>query len=68
MLGDWSDDSNLSQITEHDQLPDHARGLIDHSLTLLGDSSTTTYAVLGNCFDHSPTIACGLVSSATCEI
>jgi hypothetical protein len=53
MLGDWSDNSSPSQITKHDQLPDHARGLVDHSLTLLGDSLTTTYAVLGDYFDHS---------------
>jgi hypothetical protein len=56
-LGDWSDDYSLSQITKHDQLLDHARGLVDHSLTMLGDSSTTTYAVLEDCFDHSPTTA-----------
>jgi hypothetical protein len=54
MLEDWSDDSSLSQITDHDQLPDHARGLVDHSLTLLEDSSTMTYTMLGDCFDHSP--------------
>jgi hypothetical protein len=48
MIGDWSDASSLSQITEHDQLPDHARGLVDHSLTLLGDLSTMTYALLGD--------------------
>jgi hypothetical protein len=54
MLEDWSNDSSLSQITDHDQLLDHARGLVDHSLILLGDSSTTTYAMLGDCFDHSP--------------
>jgi hypothetical protein len=43
--------------TEHDTLPDHVRGLVDHSSTMLGDSSTTPYAVLGDCFDHSPTTA-----------
>jgi hypothetical protein len=57
MLGDWSGDYNPSQTTEHDKLPDHARGLVDHSSTMLGDSSTTPYAVFGDCFDHSPTIA-----------
>jgi hypothetical protein len=46
-LGDWSDDYSLSQITEHDPLPNHARELVDHSLTMLGDSSITTYAMLG---------------------
>jgi hypothetical protein len=55
MLEDWSNDYSLSQITEHDKLHDHARGLIDRSLTMLEDSSIMTYVVLGNCFDHSPT-------------
>jgi hypothetical protein len=54
---DWSDDYSPSQITEHNQLPDHARGLVDHSSTMLGDSLTTTYVVLRDCFDHSPTTA-----------
>jgi hypothetical protein len=57
MVGDWSGDYSPSQITEHDKLPDHARGLVDHSLTMLGDSSTTTYTVLRDCFDHSLTTA-----------
>jgi hypothetical protein len=57
MLGDWSGAYSPSQTTEYDTLPDHARGLVDHSLIMLGDSSTTPYAVLGDCFDHSPTIA-----------
>jgi hypothetical protein len=46
-----------SPTTEHDTLLDHVRGLIDHSPTMLGDLSTMSYAVLGDCFDHSPTIA-----------
>jgi hypothetical protein len=46
-----------AQTIEHDKLPDHARGLIDHSLTMLGDSLTMSFAVLGDCFDHSPTTA-----------
>jgi hypothetical protein len=56
-LEDWSDDYSLSQITEHDQLPDHAWGLIDHSPTMLRDSSTMIYAMLRDYFDHSPTTA-----------
>jgi hypothetical protein len=56
-LGDWSGDYSPSQTIEHDKLPDHARGLIDHSLTMLGDSLTMSFAVLGDCFDHSPTTA-----------
>jgi hypothetical protein len=67
-LGDWSGDYSPFQITEHDKLPDHARALVYHSPTMLGDLSTTTYAVLEDYFDHSPITACGLVSSATCEI
>jgi hypothetical protein len=57
MLEDWSGDYSASQITEHDTLSDHARGHVDHSPTMLGDSSITTYAMLGDCFDHSPTTA-----------
>jgi hypothetical protein len=57
MFGDWSGDYSLSQITEHDKLPNHARGLVDHSLNMLGDSSTMTYTMLGDCFDHSSTTA-----------
>jgi hypothetical protein len=56
-LGDWSSAYSPSQITKYDKLPDHARGHVDHSPTMLGDSSTTTYAVLGDYFDHSPTTA-----------
>jgi hypothetical protein len=56
-LGDWSRAYSPSPTTEHDTLPDHVWGLIDHSPTMLGDSSTTPYAVLGDCFDHSPIIA-----------
>jgi hypothetical protein len=68
MLGDWSDNYSLSQITVHNKLPDHARGLIDHSPTMLRDSSTMTYTMLGDCCDYSSTMAWGLVSSATWEI
>jgi hypothetical protein len=37
-------------------------------LIMLGDSSTIPHAVLRDCFDHSPTTARCLISSATCEI
>jgi hypothetical protein len=57
MFGDWSSDYSLSQVTEHDKLPNHARGLVDHSLNMLEDSSTMTYTMLGDCFDHSSTTA-----------
>jgi hypothetical protein len=56
-LGDWSGAYSPSPTTEHGTLPDHIQGLVDHSLTMLEDSSTTPYAVLGDYFDHSPTIA-----------
>jgi hypothetical protein len=56
-LGDLSSDYSLSQITEHDKLSDHAWGFVDHSLTMLRDSSTMIYAVLGDFFNHSPTTA-----------
>jgi hypothetical protein len=57
MLGDWSRAYSPSLTTEHDTLPDHVWGLVDHSLTILGDSLITPYAVLGDCFDHSLTTA-----------
>jgi hypothetical protein len=46
-LGDWSGPYSPSPTTEHITLPDHIRGLVDHSSTMLGDSSTKAYAVLG---------------------
>jgi hypothetical protein len=56
-LGDWSGDYSPSQTTEHDTLPDHARGLVDHSPTMLGDSSTTRLRYARGLFrpllDHS---------------
>ena len=68
--------SGTVSTTEHVYVPKHAQGLVDQSLcrarglcwppssitfpTMLGDSSITPCAVLGTCFDYSPTIAWGL--------
>jgi hypothetical protein len=72
VLGDWSGKHILSQTTEHVILLDHptsARGLLPRppdqrsrtapltTRPVLGDSSTASHAVLGDCFDHSPTTA-----------
>jgi hypothetical protein len=81
MLGDWSGKHILSQTTEYVILLDHtsrrARGLpprppdqcsSSSTRPALRDPSTTSHAVLGDCFDHSLTTARGLLSLATCEI
>jgi len=76
--------SGTAPITEHVYVSNHARGLVDQSLccarrlcrppstftfpTALEDLSITPYAVLGDCYDHSPITAWGLFFSVTFEL